>query len=537
MSSPAQQGDLGVPPVKFKSLLSSVLPTLLALLLAFCSIPALAQPVLTFKGGEATREELDDLALIHGAKGGDFVSRFALATDGESRADVGDTLATASRAYPWVRLRAAEARAAKFMMPSDFGALVRAEVVANTARSWKAFLLKRYAVADEKRLDELLEKYRPELEQPERRDTRYIFKYVPKDSAPSVGLAAKAELEAIRVRILAKEITLTEAAGLHSDAPSASRGGYLGSITRRTRMSPKLTDLIFSYREGEMSPVEFLPNGYYLIMVESIFSEIKPPAGAWREDDNIRMGLLKRAGEAQFADAIRQRRATQVDSDSWMEVAYKWATEEGHRDLGLDRYNGLFTDLHVAQAFFFASNNLVAPVSEEELRAYYEENKAGMVGKGMFKVTRFTVPVTTPDKGSITNRAAALKVAEAAAQRAADGVTTQTIELEFAAQGLEIHNHLGWLHSTDNGPIDGELLGAAPGFVSSIRFSGEGAMFVLLHERRAAPMDSFADRRESLRNLVWTIKRERAMLRDQAEFAEKAGLRMLWKESAPALKN
>lgn len=78
--------------------------------------------------------------------------------------------------------------------------------------------------------------------------------------------AKRAELEALREKIIAGEIEFAEAAGQHSSCPSSANGGDLGQFGRG-QMVPPFEQAAFSQEIGEVGDIVETQFGYHLILV------------------------------------------------------------------------------------------------------------------------------------------------------------------------------------------------------------------------------------------------------------------------------
>ena len=98
-----------------------------------------------------------------------------------------------------------------------------------------------------------------------------LIKFDPADS-DEVKAEKKAELEAIRAKIIAEEISFTDAATAHSGCPSSAQGGSLGTFGKG-QMVPEFEVAAFTQEIDEIGDVIETQFGYHLITVSERIEE------------------------------------------------------------------------------------------------------------------------------------------------------------------------------------------------------------------------------------------------------------------------
>ena len=101
---------------------------------------------------------------------------------------------------------------------------------------------------------------------PESVSASHILVEVPRGSDEEARAAAKAEITAIREKLLAGETTFEAAAKEHSACPSGGRGGDLGQFARG-QMVPSFEEAAFTQPIGVVGEVVETDFGYHLILV------------------------------------------------------------------------------------------------------------------------------------------------------------------------------------------------------------------------------------------------------------------------------
>ena len=140
------------------------------------------------------------------------------------------------------------------------------------------------------------ERNRAQLTQPETVSARHILLRASAATSPeNVALRAtvRARLEKIRDAIRAGA-DFSEQAQRHSEDPSASSGGDLGSFTRGRMVAP-FEQAAFSLPVGEVSDIVETQFGFHLIKVESHSPERAPNFEDARERLRQRISVERRA--------------------------------------------------------------------------------------------------------------------------------------------------------------------------------------------------------------------------------------------------
>jgi nitrogen fixation protein NifM len=114
--------------------------------------------------------------------------------------------------------------------------------------------------------------HRERFRRAETRVLRHILITINEQFADGGRQAARARVDAIRVRLLKNPERFAEQALKHSECPTAMNGGLLGAVPRG-KLFPELEPVAFSLGAGELSqPVES-ELGWHLILCETINAE------------------------------------------------------------------------------------------------------------------------------------------------------------------------------------------------------------------------------------------------------------------------
>ncbi|MEX1230954.1 MAG: peptidylprolyl isomerase [Planctomycetaceae bacterium] len=174
---------------------------------------------------------------------------------------------------------------------------------------WEAYLQE---IVTRDKLNEFFEAHRQEFDGTRVRVSQ-ILKKLPPDAAEKEVDAANAELAKLKADIESGSITFAEAAMQHSDAPSKSKGGDVGSFTFRGAMAKEITQTAFRLQPGELSEPFRSPFGMHIIVVND-----RQPGQLSLED--VRAQVLEELGQNLWSETVAR---LQEDAD------IKWTAKPG----------------------------------------------------------------------------------------------------------------------------------------------------------------------------------------------------------------
>ncbi len=102
---------------------------------------------------------------------------------------------------------------------------------------------------------------------------RYIFFEIPETSSAAESSRRQSELEDLRDRILAGDLTFDSAARLYSDAPSREQGGLIPPFSQGDYFQEFERNAVDLQKIGDMSPVFLGPGGVYMVQLVSESAE------------------------------------------------------------------------------------------------------------------------------------------------------------------------------------------------------------------------------------------------------------------------
>jgi peptidyl-prolyl cis-trans isomerase C len=149
---------------------------------------------------------------------------------------------------------------------------------------------------------------RDQMTLPETVSARHILLKADATTSAEQRAALVARLTALRAEIKAGA-EFAELARKHSEDPTASKGGDLGSFTRG-RMVPPFEQAAFALQAGEVSDIVETRFGYHLIKVESHTFEKSPSLDEARERIRQRVASERRAeaGKKHTEELVRKAR-------------------------------------------------------------------------------------------------------------------------------------------------------------------------------------------------------------------------------------
>ncbi len=165
----------------------------------------------------------------------------------------------------------------------------------------------RYArqVVTEPQIREYFEKHRVKLDGTKRQAAQ-IFLKVPADAAESQAASALARLQEFRQRILREEKSFAELAEAYSEAPSAARGGDMGTFTFSGQMPAEIAREVFATPVGNVSQPFRTRFGVHLIHV------VKEVPGEFSLEDVRRQILDRLAQELWEQNVVRLKKTARI---------------------------------------------------------------------------------------------------------------------------------------------------------------------------------------------------------------------------------
>ncbi len=99
-----------------------------------------------------------------------------------------------------------------------------------------------------------------------------IFLALPKDASSADAEQKRKQLDALRQKIAAGELTFAEAARKHSESPSAENGGKIGTFAYTGQMPKEIAEAAFSTEESSISEPFRSQYGVHLLHIDEVIS-------------------------------------------------------------------------------------------------------------------------------------------------------------------------------------------------------------------------------------------------------------------------
>ncbi|MDA0832554.1 MAG: peptidylprolyl isomerase [Planctomycetota bacterium] len=149
-------------------------------------------------------------------------------------------------------------------------------------------------------LNEYFESHRQEFDGTRVRVSQ-IMKKLSSDATEQDVAAVQAELTTLKSKIESGSLTFADAAKKHSEAPSRSQGGDIGSFTFRGVMAKEITEVAFQLQPGDISEPFRSPFGIHLIVVTD------RQAGQLSLED-VRAQVLEELGQSIWTSTVTELR-------------------------------------------------------------------------------------------------------------------------------------------------------------------------------------------------------------------------------------
>ncbi len=158
---------------------------------------------------------------------------------------------------------------------------------------------------------------------PEKVKARHILLEVPKDATPEKIEEVRQKIEQIRTEIQGGKKFDEMARSESQDKITAEKGGDLGFIARGS-LNPKLENVLFNLKVGELSEPLRTPQGYHLILVEEQAPEKE------QQFEEVKDSLISRLVEQ------KARKKAAEDAEEMYERAYRTENlEDPAKELGI----------------------------------------------------------------------------------------------------------------------------------------------------------------------------------------------------------
>lgn len=165
-----------------------------------------------------------------------------------------------------------------------------------------------------------LQENTPELLEPQRLRTRYIFMRSAETDPALQQTRVEVDLDELRASILRGEISFAEAARQHSQAPSAKRGGEIPPF-QHDELFFQFENAAAELEPGGISRVFRGPNGFYLVQLVEVLepeeASLSNTRIAKEVDEGLSRKVLKAAYDIYLRDMLLERRRIVEKPQAW----------------------------------------------------------------------------------------------------------------------------------------------------------------------------------------------------------------------------
>lgn len=513
-----------------RTTLRAALASLLLLAAASARAGATTDTVVaTYTSGTVTAFQAASILRAEGERR-DPYALFLSATDDGDRTDAAFWLDRAIRDVVWTRHWAPVAEAAGTTVP---------EPVLAEAELMRGELAMAFWEDQQPPLTTItLEQARPiaarlaqEMNREEAREVSYIFREVAPNAPEARAREVHEQLMRLHADIVAGRVSFADAARRHSEAATAAKGGRIGYVRRGDTYNPQFIELVYATPVGGYSPVTKLRNGFYIVHVGHAIEPVRVTADDIATSPAMQARLLADAQGVERARVLEELRARHGAATPAAAVLAELRAR-GALPSQCDEAADLATARGRAMAYHRErSHDRETTVTEREILNYYETMKAGYVEEGIFRLTRFAVPVRPGPSSRVASFDDAAKAAAAALDKLRAGATPEQVRRTLGA-GVEFvwETNDKWLRGSGVGPADFELLKIRPGGFSGIHRHDEGAVFFRLDDRREPPRIPLDKVRDDIVRRLTSANRRVAMMDEQDDLLRRLDLKLVWRE-------
>jgi hypothetical protein len=473
--------------------LSFLTSLIVALACSRAPMPSTAEPAAIGDGLLLTREEVTAFVQL---RTGSATDPFRLAEhtqDPAEREAAEKMIRDAVGALVWIQTMQPVVERLEIVLDPAVAEAIAATHEACVASACRNALALEAERLDDEQLRRSFEQVAEQFRTSERRALSYIFLATPPDMPVEEVERRRALLGRIREEILAGATSLREAAILHSEAPSASRGGALGNITAETPMNPALRQFIFSLRAGELSEVVQLHNGLYLAELTGVVPASSPDVDQVLASQEMRLRLLGLIVRPRLEDLVQQTITRHGESGDTPVRALARAAEAmgvdvGHCDLARD----LETRFLLSRKAFDLLHADALKVDESAVQAYYDKYADSFRERGLFQLRILRVPVVSRQDSKVPSLSRALELLNGVRDRiAVEGI--EWLESSELAEWVEAMDTEGWVQSTGIGLADEAILGTEPGGWTPVIRGTDSAWLFFVKDKRVPPIRPLAE--------------------------------------------
>ena len=361
---------------------------------------------------------------------------------------------------------------------------------------------------DEETLEQIIEERRFRRTIPPHYNVFYLLIEVPEDATEEEHAEYKRLTEEI-----AEETTpqnFADMARLWSDAPSAPRGGHMGSLTME-QVGPRFGAALEATEPGTVGGPFEIPSGFILVYVQSA-SEARPFA----EEDRIK----EMARDTIARQWLSMQRTSQESWEAFLEEYQVMEREEVQMELEV--FRNYMLAVHCMRELAAQED---ADPPEEDIQELYE--RQARLFDRRYRFLAREILVTSPEwtreqtREGLDARLAVRNKAREIREEIQEGLPFEEAARQYsAARSAEEGGHMGWITPPTQATLDRTLARLEPGEISVPIERRDGYWLLYLEERETQTPPSLEEMRPELEH-SWLSRRAREM---REELAEELGL-------------
>jgi hypothetical protein len=487
----------------------------------------LATHVAQWRGGNLTAE---DIALYSQAARYPYADPVETALHGSieaERKDAATFVEQIARERSWEEAMAARARDLCPNLETTVSAISRPLLWPCVIAAWQTQVATHFTTPTLAEIVEAGFRHRKAFEREEMRDVRYIFRSTTGTKTQAEREAVKKEMEEIYRLLAEHRLRFDDAARFYSQAPSSTKGGRIGTISRHVPYNRKFVDFAFSLPEDVISSPTLLHNGYYIVWVAHVYPEQRLTTETIERDPNLQKNIIALMRAEQLNEEAQKLVAKHFGPTTVTQELLAGAIlEEMTTPTHCEKKERFFRERVLARTCFLDTNLERFRPTEDDARAYYTTYSKAMRKGGYLKYTRFLVPYGTvryPTRHTALDALNKLRDFALAHPEA----SLEQLRAEATELGGEVTQQADWAMSSDEPKADDELVKITTGSLTNNLPTESGVAFYRLDARREQPQLSFDEVRDMCLEQARNRKAWEALQKAIDDFAREHELRIL----------
>ncbi|MCX7626545.1 MAG: peptidylprolyl isomerase [Candidatus Sumerlaeaceae bacterium] len=485
-----------------------------------------SEKVAEWEGGYLTAEDIALYSQVVRYPYADPVATVQKGSDEAERKDAASFVEQISRERAWEQAMATRAREFCPELETTAAQAARPVLVECVVATWREKITSQFTEPTREQIIEAGFRHQKSFQRDELRDVQYIFRSTTGTKTQADVEQVRREIEYVYRQLMENRVRFDDAAKLYSEAPSSSRGGRVGIISRDVPYNRKFVDFVFSLPEDVISSPTLLHNGFYIVRVRRIYPEVRVTTSVIEQDEVLQrqiVSLMKEDFLKKQTEELLQRKG--LGTSATAEQLAMAILDEISTPAACEKKEKFLRERILARTCFLDSNLERFRPTEDEARAYYTTYSKAMRRGGYLKYTRFFLPYGTQ---RYPTRKSALDALQRYREFVLAAPTQKSkLESEAAQMGVEIYQTNDWVMASDEPKADDELVKITTGSLTSNILTEKGVAFYRLDGRREQPQIPFEDVRGFCMEQARNRKAWEAMTKAIDDFAREQRLKIL----------